>query len=169
MILFLDFDGVLHPEIAQRPIDLLNRLPLVEEVMREFPGVEIVISSAWRLKYANPIEALVELRKHFSPDIASRVVGVTPDHTKMDDHDSPEGLSRFTRHWECEAWMRANRLPGTRWMAMDDRVYMFRPFTEHLMAFDRLVAFTQDHQDSLRAYLVALTSGTPWPPYNSSR
>ena len=169
MVVFLDFDGVVHPEGLQDSSQLFCRLPLIEEVLREFQIVEIVISSAWRLEYREPVQAVIELRAHFSADIAPRVVGVTPHHAKMDDHDSPDGLSRFTRHWECEAWMRANRLPGARWMAMDDRNYMFRPFTAHLMAFDRLVAFTPDHQDPLRAYLVALTRGTPWPPYNSSR
>ena len=169
MIVFLDFDGVLHPEIANNNADLFNRLPLIEDVLREFPGVEIVISSAWRLKYSDPIKAVEELRKHFSPDISNRVVGVTPDHAKMDDHDSPEGLSRYTRHWECETWMRAKRLPGARWMAIDDRAFMFRPFTQHLMTLNRLEAFTPDHQNPLRAYLVALTRGTPWPPYLQTR
>ena len=36
MIVFLDFDGVVHPEITNRKSDLLTRLPLIEEVLREF-------------------------------------------------------------------------------------------------------------------------------------
>ena len=36
MTVFLDFDGVLHPEITNRKSDLLTRLPLIEEVLREF-------------------------------------------------------------------------------------------------------------------------------------
>ena len=166
MIVFLDFDGVLHPEISRSSIKLLERLPLVEEVLREYPAVEIVISSAWRLKYDDPKVAVTELRKHFSPDIAPRVVGVTPDHHTLCDKDSPESLTSYTRHWECESWIRTNRSAYTRWMAIDDRDGMFRPFTEHLMVLHRLEAFTVAHQDLLRAYLNALTREMPWPEYS---
>lgn len=46
MILFLDFDGILRPEVLQSSNKLLERLPFVEAVLREYPEVEIVISSA---------------------------------------------------------------------------------------------------------------------------
>ena len=165
MIVFLDFDGVVHPEGLASHDDLFVRLPLIEEVLREFPAVEIVISSSWRLEYDNPKQALTGLQQHFSADIAKRVVGVTPNHREMDDKSSPDGLSRFERHWECEAWMRTHRLPGTRWMAMDDRQDIFRPFSAHLMTFDKRVGFTESDLDPFRAYLNALTRDTPWPSY----
>jgi hypothetical protein len=161
MILFLDIDGVLHPEILRGKNTLFGRLPLVEEVLREYPAVDIVISSAWRLKHT-----LAELRSNFSPDIAARIVGVTPDHRKLCDKDSPESLTRFSRHWECDSWIRTNRYSFTRWMALDDRDYLFRPFTDNLMVLDRLEAFIKDHQDTFRAYLVALTQDTQWPSYH---
>lgn len=165
MIVFLDFDGVVHTEPAIKPADLFSRLHLIEAVLREFPSVEIVISSAWRLGYDIDELAVSKLREHFSSDIAPRVVGVTPQFKYLCPEDAPDGLSSFTRHWECEVWTRRHRPPGTRWMAMDDRAYLFRPFCDNLMAFDRLEAFRQEHQDPLRQYLVALTQGTPWPAY----
>ena len=163
MIVFLDFDGVLHPESTETPADLFCRLPLIEEVFREFPAVDLVISSAWRLEYRDPAQAVIELRAHFSYDIAPRVLGVTPHHVYLKPQHAPEGLTGYSRHWECEAWMRAHRPPGTRWMAMDDRAYLFNPTIGNLMAFDREQAFTHLHQDRLRAFLTALTDGTPWP------
>ena len=165
MIVFLDFDGVVHPEELHNPANLFSRLHLIEAVLREFPAVEIVISSAWRLGFDNDELAVSKLREHFSHDIAPRVVGVTPVFMKFMDKDSHEVLSSFTRHWECEAWMAAHRPPGTRWLALDDRTFLFRPYTENLMEFHRLVAFRQEDQDPLRQYLVALTQGTPWPAY----
>lgn len=165
MIVFLDFDGVVHTEPVIKPADLFSRLHLIEVVLREFPSVEIVISSAWRMYFMDIEDALKHLRTHFSHDIAQRVVGVTPQYKYLNPGDAPDGLSRFTRHWECEVWIRRHRPPGTRWMAMDDRAYLFRPFCDNLMVFDRLVAFRQEHQDPLRQYLVALTQGTPWPAY----
>ncbi len=46
MILFLDFDGVLHPEYDGQatPADIVFcHLPRFEGVMRDYPKVEIVI------------------------------------------------------------------------------------------------------------------------------
>ena len=165
MIVFVDFDGVLHPETLQGGTTLISRLPLVEEVVRKYFGVELVISSAWRLRYPDAELAATTLRIRFAPDIAPRVVGVTPDHKTLDARDSPDGLSSFTRHWVCEAWMRAHRPPGTRWMALDDRSYLFRPFCNNLMALDKYEAFTAAHQELFLAYLAALTRGMPWPTY----
>ena len=156
MIVFLDFDGVLHPEltpeIATSGAYLFCRLPLIENVLREFPRVEIVISSTWRLKW-NQTVAIVELRKHFSSDIAGRVIGVNPNYIDLDREKAPDGLDSFHRQWECEMWLRAHRPAGTPWLALDDRAYMFRPFCKNLMALDRKIAFTADNQIELRARL----------------
>lgn len=165
MIVFLDFDGVVHPEGLRGPSQLFCRLPLIEEVLREFAEVELVISSAWRLEYADPQLAAIGLKKHFSKDIAQRVVGVTPDHSNLPPGDMWPDWFRFSRHWECEAWIRTHRPLGTRWLAADDREYLFRPFSENLMRFHSLEAFTPAHQDLFRRYLKALTEGTPWPRY----
>lgn len=159
MIVFLDFDGVLHPESVDSKNLLLCRLPLVEEVLREFPQVDIVISSTWRLDWSDPSVATVEMRKHFSPDIAQRVVGVTPHHRDLDWKQAPDGLHLWTRQWECEMWLRANRPPGTLWLALDDRPYWFRPFSKNLMEFERNTAFTPDHQDEFRARLQSMHGG----------
>lgn len=160
MILFLDFDGVLHPEkdaFFQR--DLLTRLPLVEDVLREFPHVEIVISSAWRLSWKDEDVAVSRLRKHFSNDIAARVVGVTPHFINLDPKAAIDGVQYYERHWECDAWMRSNRPAGTPWMALDDRAYWFRPLCPNLMELQADVAFTAGHVAEFRRRLEAL--GTP--------
>ena len=166
MIVFLDFDGVVHPEGLEERSQLFSRMPLIEEVLREFPSVEIVISSAWRLEYRNPVQAVIELRAHFSADVAPRVLGVTPDHVFLKPQDAPGSLLTYHRHWECTAWMQTHRPPGTRWMAMDDRSYLFKPDAANLMKFDRNEAFTAAHQDKLREFLTALVDGTPGPDPN---
>lgn len=156
MIIFLDFDGVLHPEDTNSKNLLLCRLPLIEEVLREFPRAEIVISSTWRLNWRDQSVATLEMRKYFSPDMAPRVVGVTPNYIYLDRKTAPDGLYLYQRHWECETWLRAHRPPGTPWLALDDRAYWFRPFCENLMEFERNTAFTPDHSDELRARLKAM-------------
>ena len=172
MIVFLDFDGVLHPEFdpddperLKQDSDLFCRLPFIEAVLREYPQVEIVISSTWRRYLGDAEDALPRLRPYFSQDIAERVVGVTPLHLWLNPRDAKDGLSRFRRQWECEVWLSRHRPEGTRWMAMDDIALSFRPGLENLMVFKSMEAFRQEHQDPLRQYLVALTEGSPWPSY----
>lgn len=73
-LLFLDFDGVLHPfPMPADPALLFSNLPRLESVLRDFPDVQIVISSSWREG-----RSLVELAALFSPDIAGRIIGVLP-------------------------------------------------------------------------------------------
>lgn len=135
MILFLDFDGTTHPEPAPSG-DAFCRLPLIEDVLREFPAVEIVISSAWRLCWQDESTALVQLRKNFSEDLRARVVGVTPNHQNLDPEVAPEGLATYPREWECVTWRHKHRNPWTPWLALDDRHWWFRPFCPHLMVVD---------------------------------
>ena len=152
MIAFLDFDGVLHPENVKSQEPLLCRLPLVEEVLREFPRAEIVISSTWRLRWDSDV-AVQEMRKHFSVDIALRVMGVTPSCLDLDWWAAPDGLFLYPRHLECETWLRAHRPPGAPWMAMDDRAYLFRPFCKNLMVVNRATGFSLANAQELRERL----------------
>lgn len=150
MILFLDFDGVLHPENLNSRQSLLCHLPLLEVVLREFPQVEVVISSTWRLKWLDPYLATTELRKHFSPDIAQRVVGVNPHYAHLDPNATPDSLFAYPRHREIVAWLRANRPPGTTWVALDDRAYWFKPFLGNLLETDPETGLTVRDLDELR-------------------
>jgi hypothetical protein len=150
VILFIDFDGVLHPENLSSRQPLLSQLPLLEGVLREFPTVEVVISSTWRLKWPDPHLATSELRKHFSLDIAPRVVGVTPNHLTLDGKLAPDGLSLYHRHWEIEMWLRTHRVPGTPWVALDDRAYSFKPFLKNLMEIDPTTGLTVEDLQELR-------------------
>ena len=59
MILFLDFDGVTHPEPYDQDA-AFQQLPFIEAVVRDMVGVEIVVSSSWRESHS-----LEELREFF--------------------------------------------------------------------------------------------------------
>lgn len=104
IILALDFDGVLHPNGCEPAQELCHRSNF-EDLMREFPGVSIVISSAWRIY--TPLE---RLKGMFRCDVAMRIVGVTPDYKA----DRPHCRQR-----EIESWVRQNAA-GSRWIAVDD-------------------------------------------------
>jgi hypothetical protein len=144
MVLFLDFDGVTHPEPCARS-DEFCFLPYVEQVVREHPGVDLVISSSWREQYS-----LEQLQGFFSADIAPRVVGVTPSSKDLMDTWLPGSALRHEREAQCESWMRQNRPWGTPWLAIDDRAHWFRPDCSDLLLTSSAIGFTPAHQATLK-------------------
>jgi hypothetical protein len=141
-ILFLDFDGVLHPEFCQ-PSRYFGQLPLLEEYLRSQPEISIVISSTWRLNHS-----LAALKESFSADIAARIVDVTPQFALLS--NVPETLVAYHREAECDAWLRQNQLVASPWLALDDRSWLFRPFSKHLVLTDGSVGLTVETVDTLR-------------------
>lgn len=146
-ILFLDFDGVTHPEPCY-PDNLLCRLSLIEEVLKGHPTVSIVISSSWRDVYS-----LEQLREFFSSDFALRVIGVTPSMKRPSGDWLPGHVPQYEREWECDSWMRQNRPWGTPWLAIDDRAHWFRPDCSELLLTDSSVGFQLEDQFTLRSIL----------------
>jgi hypothetical protein len=159
MILFLDFDGVLHPEPCLRE-QAFCQLPRVERILRDFASVEIVISSTWRLDWKDPAESTSQMRKHFSADIAPSVIGVTPDHRYLERSTAPKGLGEYQREWECRSWLRTHRKKGTPWLALDDRVWWFQPNSPNVMIVPFYSGFTDDHEAALRQRLHDLEQRT---------
>lgn len=110
MILFLDFDGVLHP--FHRPASAFSLLPYFERVMRDLPQVDIVISSSWREAHT-----LEEMRSFFSPDIAARIIDMTPVLDFLEHH--------HVREDEIAAWRRSAGREHEPWVAIDDTESFF--------------------------------------------
>lgn len=118
-ILFLDFDGVLHPEGVGAELDFCH-MPNFEALMLDFPHVHIVVSSTWRLTM--DMAALVSC---FPESLRSRVAGVTPDLPSLFDQ-------RGHRQRECEQWLLLNAA-SARWLAIDDRSAYFDEDCPHVV------------------------------------
>lgn len=104
-LIFLDIDGVLRRDGA--PLYELEEdlRRLFEETLRAMPGAEIVISSSWREGFS-----LDEIRAHFSDDVATRIVGVTPIAQE----------SEHRRYREVLAYLIHSGQKGRTWVAVDD-------------------------------------------------
>lgn len=123
-IVFLDFDGVLHPEHCHESKHF-SCLPVFESVLSQVPDCKLVIASTWRLRI--PVE---RLREKLGPNVAAKLVGVTPQYCYL--RDVPPTLVGYEREAECHAWRRANQVLNEPWLAVDDRSWLFRPFCQSL-------------------------------------
>jgi hypothetical protein len=148
IVLFLDFDGVSHPEPCLKS-QLFCFMTRIEDVLREHPMIEIVISSSWRDEFS-----LEQLRDFFASDMRARVVGITPSIKNPSSTWLPGQVPEFEREWEIETWMKANRSWDTPWLAIDDRHYWFRPNSANLLRTNALDGFTLDDQVTLRTMLL---------------
>ena len=141
-ILFLDFDGVLHPAGGVSTAGRFAKLPLLEALLVEpaFAHVEIVISSTWREAYP-----LARLRGLFPDTLRARVVDCTP---QLDDPDV-----EHPRYREIRAWL--NRNPGVAaWAALDDSIAQFPADKRERAVFtDPMRGLQEPDLDALRRLL----------------
>lgn len=144
-ILFLDFDGVTHPDPCRKE-EFFGQLPLIENVLREHRQVEIVISSSWRYDHSLP-----ELQAYFSSDMSARVIDVTPTVARTDDEGwIPRHLLQHHREWECRKWMRQHRPLDAPWLAIDDIADWFLPDSANLLTTQSGCGFKPEQACLLR-------------------
>jgi hypothetical protein len=144
-ILFLDFDGVLHPEHCHESKHFFC-LDAFENALRHAPEVQVVITSTWRLQ-----SSLEHLRRRFSADVAARIAGITPRFFELE--NVPATLVGYEREAECHAWLWAHEVPHLPWLAVDDRSWLYRPFCRSLFLVDGRTGLTPETGDQLAARL----------------
>jgi len=144
--LFLDFDGVLHPEHDGEPTPadrVFCHLPRFEAIMRDFPAVEIIISSMWRYEFT-----IDQLRARFSPDIATRIIDTTPQIERIEGKYLPA-----RREGEILDWLAASGREGVSWIALDDAAWQFQQHRDRLVACTWYVGLDDAAGTRLRAAL----------------
>ena len=127
MILFLDFDGVLHPDSAYlvkgRPTlkgegELFMWAPLLVKTLADFPEVQIVLSTSWARELS-----FNRARRWLPEELRARVVGSTW-HSAMS--FKREGFRSLATWWdEATRYEQIKRYAGraglTDWVAIDDQ------------------------------------------------
>lgn len=114
-IIFLDFDGVLHPCTA----GTFMYLERLETFLRAHECLQVVLSTSWREHY--PWSDLVAL---FSPDVRPRLIGATPTL-------NPDIAA--VREKEIRAWLAAHGYRDSTWVALDDDESLFSPYCPWLV------------------------------------
>lgn len=148
IVVFLDFDGVLHPQPCWQE-NVFCRLELVEDVLREFKDcVEIVVSSSWRDHFSQD-----DLRHMFSSELRHLVIGVTPSIVTPSPRWVIGQSPPWEREFEIETWLEGNRTLDTPWIALDDRPEWFRDDCPNLLVTDPAYGFAENQQQTLRLML----------------
>lgn len=113
VILFLDFDGVLHPLLSSEPE--FCRLDLLWKILRACPDAKVVFSTSWREVY-RPEEMVEFVTYGGGEDLSHRIIGRTPS-IKVE-----EPCDR--RDLEIQSWLDVNDHSGP-WLAIDDMPELF--------------------------------------------
>lgn len=148
-LLFLDFDGVMHPYGCS--IDLyFCHIDLLEPWLRQRSRLDVVISSSWR--DGHPFD---EIQSYFSADLQQRIIGTTPilARESWEQHDGELPPMRFEREAEIRRWLARSEEPWRPWAALDDQAWLFKPFCPHLVVCDGRVGLTQRELDQADAVL----------------
>src|SRR6266481_2262152 len=113
MILFLDFDGVLHP--VGRDEEPFCRVALLWKILRDCPDGKVVFSTPWKDSYR--FEEMVDfVIDGGGEDLTAQFIGATSNLEAEGHYDR--------RDIEIQRWLDANGNEGN-WLAIDDMPELF--------------------------------------------
>jgi hypothetical protein len=135
VILFLDYDGVLHPDPCLDEKRLFENAQRLAKVLAPFPEVGIVLSTSWR-----NVRPDHELLDPLPEPLRQRILGRTP---KFSQCTGAAARTPYQRHAECEQWLHDQQMQGCLWWALDDRADWFSPYCENLLECDPRYGFDE--------------------------
>lgn len=122
-VLYLDFDGVLHPDSAfwspRRGVflegegQLFMHAPVLERALEPWPDVRLVLSTSWV-----PMLSFSRARRFLPPNLQARVVGATWHSEFKRDPEQREIWNQQRRHEQIVHDVLRRR--PTAWAAVDD-------------------------------------------------
>lgn len=138
LLLYLDYDGVLHHENvwwharigpymrAPDEYRLFQHLPLLESVLAPYPQVKIILSTSWARRYS-----CAKAAKNLGPNLRARVLTATFD--RRMNHDAFDALHRGQ-----QVWNDVQKRQPKGWLALDDEADGWPPESEgHFIQTDK--------------------------------
>ncbi len=138
-IIFLDFDGVLHP-LSASDQEVFCRTPQLWEVLLSCPRADIVFSTSWRELFRS--DQLVRLATAGGgEEFAARFIGVTTPIVR--EEGAYFAGPYYRRYLECRQWLSDNGLLSCKWLAIDDDPRMFPRHSLHLYQTNAATGLTE--------------------------
>ena len=130
MILFLDYDGVLHPDAAYlvngRPQlraagSLFMCAPILVEALAPYPQVQIVLSTSW----VRVLKSFSRTQAYLPAALQARVIGATWHSAMARHHEGAHRIdaswfSELTRYAQIARYVARSGLRAEHWLAIDD-------------------------------------------------
>jgi hypothetical protein len=146
VILFLDFDGVLHPDFARGPA-LFSARPLLWQLLDACPHIEVVFSTSWR--EIHPVDELIGyVTSGGGERHARRFIGTTP---RIVTERGANIAQCYLREAEINLWLLGNGQKDRPWIALDDFTEYFSPACPNLVAIDHVTGLKPEHLEGLIA------------------
>lgn len=144
-ILYLDFDGVLHPDAVYRErgrivlrrdgIALFEWAPLLEELLMRYPEIRLVLSTSWVR-----VIGFDDAKRYLSERLQQRVIGATY-HPRLGSWDKwrspfdPDPFTQLTRFEQIQQHVHGHAV--AHWVALDDDIEHWPDsHTANLVAMD---------------------------------
>jgi hypothetical protein len=147
VILFLDYDGVLHPDPCLDARRLFENSQRLADVVAQFPPLNIVLSTSWRT-----VRPESELLDPLPQVLRGRIIGQTPRFSDCSGARLP-----YRRQVECEQWLRTKGIATLPWWALDDRPDWFAPYCENLIECNARTGFDERIAQRLHSALTIAT------------
>lgn len=152
--LFLNFDGVLHPEGGDA-VALFTRADRLGRLLTDYQEVVMVVSSSWRESYS-----LEQLRELCGPLLGPRLQDVTP--FVLADRPIPYCFEEIARWLSTHPMpivdsrdLAADALIRHDWIALDDTDFWFPPDCPQLIHVAEGLGLSDAHFAELEARLIA--------------
>jgi hypothetical protein len=144
MLLFLDFDGVLHG--AGEPAFI--HAERLDAVLADYPAVKLVITSSWRIN-----TTLDVIKSRLPSGLADRIDGITP---AMQIKWPP--YPKHVRHSEIMLYLKNLPVAPCNWVALDDDAQLFPADCQELILCNPLIGFDDKAAQQLKARFEGLKS-----------
>lgn len=146
MILFLDFDGVLHPFPMSSANSHFSAASSLWKLLEKIPDLSVVITSTWRERYS--FEELVEqLENNGGRSYAERFIGVTPI------MESTTDFVPGIRQIEIESWLVKNKSMDEPYIILDDIERYFGSACRNLYLVDGTTGLTEHDTEMIPLWM----------------
>lgn len=164
MILFLDYDGVFHPDqvaiyrgnvvLQADGVGLFEYAPLLLEALEPHPLVEIVLSTSWV-----PALGFDHALQRLPAELQSRVIGSVWEAAIASDPDlDKREWSQMSRYDQIQRYL--ERHPAQHWIALDDDVLGWPDAMKRHLVETNGWGLTRPNLDELSIKLEAFLQGS---------